>query len=713
MLVYSRRFTVWLVSFLAVLVIYFIYNRLSRTPPIVESGSRQIVEPAADVCDSNSKVGKVGDVGVGVVKNARYTTLNAQKQVEREFGFKELLHQDGNEWEIEDPYMTIYRRDFKCKLSGKRARVVVETAGGRVTPKEGLLTGDVRIQIWPRSKGGFGEGVLYLDDVAFVGEKSMFSTAGLVEFVSDDVQLAGTGMELVYNGDAERLELLKITKLQSLRIKRWSRGTVLGSTSLTTGGSGSPRQGAGGAEEGREGKRTGKSGQEYRCVFDKNVVIETLKERLLADVVSISDIFVRGGEAGESGTEAPSSEQGAEESTSAIGGQRDANWAAVETAGDVAISCEGGVVITPMDSVAGQMTEVPASLASLRGRSGPLATPMQAGQAPSTSSGQEAEATRGGKAMFCGWMVDYSVATGEAIASGSSQIMFDVNERVKDGASKPATVKITSQRQARFEPASNKVFFEGDCRGTVTQEQGDAVQQYFILADSLEIDLAQKDGNRPGTTLDVERLVATGGEVHLASTKNIGERLLGGVELKGAGMDYIVASRDFFLSGPGLLKVDNSQTDESQKGLGRFSLQRKCYAVVRNFNVLKFVGGSNHLVVDSNGGSVLLDYFPLTEEGGEDKVAVTASHVEADILETAQKRTELTGLVAKGAVTYEDKAVQVAGGELVFDANSAVINVYGDKSQPVMFNGAIVDTVRRDLKTGKWNTRIKGPGAIK
>ena len=436
MLLYSRRFTVWLVSFLAVMVIYFIYNRLSRTPLIVESGSRQIVEPAADVCDSNSKVGMVGEVGVGVVRNARYITLNAQKQVEREFGFKELLHQDGNEWEIEEPYMTIYRRDFKCELRGKRARVVVETAAGQVTPKEGLLTGDVTIRIWPRSKGGFGEGVLYLDDVAFVGEKSMFSTAGLVEYVSNDVRLAGTGMELVYNGDAERLELLKITKLQSLRVRRWSRGTVLGSTSLTTGGSGSPRQGTSGVEEGQEGNKASKPGQSYRCVLDKNVVIETVRERLLAEVVLINDIFVRGGEAGEAGIKAPPGEQGEVGATSAIGGQRDANWAAVETAGDVAISCDGGVVITPMDSAGGQMTQ------------------SYAGQAPSTSSpdkdfrgraGQEAEAlrcdsgqaTRGGKAMFCGWRFDFSVATGEAVAPGASQITFDVNDKSQGAGGRP------------------------------------------------------------------------------------------------------------------------------------------------------------------------------------------------------------------------------------------------------------------------------------
>ena len=89
MFFHSRRFNVWLVSFLAVLVIYFIYNRLSRTPPITTSDSGQPAESIMDVCDSNGKVGMVGEVGVGVVKNVRYTTLNAQKQVEREFGFED------------------------------------------------------------------------------------------------------------------------------------------------------------------------------------------------------------------------------------------------------------------------------------------------------------------------------------------------------------------------------------------------------------------------------------------------------------------------------------------------------------------------------------------------------------------------------------------------------------------------------------------------
>ena len=146
----SRRFSVWLVSFLMVSVIYFVYNRMSRTPRITIS-HKQNMTMIADACDANKSVGKVGNVGVETVRNVRYTKLNKEKQVEAEFGFEELLHQDGNDWEIERPYYTMYRRGFKCSISGKRARVTVETSGGRVTPKQGLLTGNVMIKIWPRS----------------------------------------------------------------------------------------------------------------------------------------------------------------------------------------------------------------------------------------------------------------------------------------------------------------------------------------------------------------------------------------------------------------------------------------------------------------------------------------------------------------------------------------------------------------------------------
>jgi hypothetical protein len=520
-------------------------------------------------------------------------------------------------------------------------------------------------------------------------------------------------MKLVFGGDAGQIELLKLEKLQSLHIKRQKGRTAPGAD----GGQGPQGERAGKPLRQAQGRRGGF----YKCVLDSNVVIETAGERLLGDVVTITDIFIAGAEPNESAEVSTSDQNQPKESTRTIV-QEDANLAA----GDIAISCDGSVVISPMDSVGAQKTEGPAS---------PLATPRQAGLETVVRGGPASPSTRAeaGKTMFRGQKITYSVATGEAIAEGRSQIIFDVNGKysagASDGGSMPATVSIKAQRRAVFSPESNEIIFEGDCRGTISQPirlsalspttiiegrqaDGNAIQQYIVLGDKLEIDLKQKEGSVGRSSPDIERLVATGDVVHLASTKKIGERLLSGVELKCARLDYLADDGNWIATGPGLIKVDNSQTDEPQKGLGRFSLRRKCYAFLRQFDELKFDGQLNHLTADRSGGSMLVDYFPLTESGA-DNVAVTASHVEADILETAGGRMEVSAFVARGAVTYEDKDKQFAGNIFIYDSYSGIINVYGDKSRPCLFNGAIVDTVQYDLKTNKANTKIKAPGAIK
>jgi hypothetical protein len=697
MLLYSRRFTIWLVSFLAVLVVYFIYNRLSRTPPIPTDASMTPAGQLADVCDSNGKVGMVGDVGVGVVKNARYVTLNAQKQVEREFGFQELLHQDGNDWEIEKPYMNIYRRSFRCEIKGERAKVAVEVAGGRVTPKQGMLMGNVTIRIWPQQ--GPGETTIHLDDVGFSADKSLFSTAGPIELVSDNIKMTGNGMKIVYNGDDERLERLQITNLQSLRIKRWSEGTVLRST---------PDADANNQKQKSENERASKHGKYYQCTLDKNVRIETPNEQLLADALLINDIFIPGGSAEQAGKETSPDDNAAPIPSS----NKPQAAVSTESPSDISITCDGGIIVVPMNAQAEKE--------SLK---------QQTTYADIIAQ-QDANTYPVGKTTFRGGNVTYSAATGEAVAIGPSSIAFDVNEKTKDGAGSPATVRITSRRQAAFSPASNKSIFEGDCNCTVSQEQGKTLQQYMVLADKLEIDLAKKNpGKAYDSSLSVSRLIASGGNTHLASTKKMvrppstssgqagapqaGDKLLVGLELKCASIDYYTADGNFFAVGPGLIKVDNSQTDEPQEKLGRFSLRRKCYAFLRNFDSLAFSGQSKHLIADSKGGSLLVDYLPLVEGRGNEKVSVTASRVEADIAETLTGRMELRDLLAKGAVTYEDKNTQVVGSEFIYDANTALIDIRGDKSRPCNFNGAILDAVRYDTKTGKWNTRLKGPGAIR
>lgn len=689
MLLYSRRFTIGLVSFLAVLVVYFIYNRLSRTPLIPTDITMTPAGQLADVCDSNVNVGKVGDVGVGIIKSARYVTRNAQKQVQREFGFEELLHQDGNNWEIEKPYMNIYRQNFNCLITGERAIVAVEMAGGQVTPRQGMLMGNVIIRILPKQKDVVGETTIYLDDIAFSADKSLFSTAGPIELVSENIRLTGTGVEIVYNGDDERLERLQITNLQSLRVKKWSEGSVLRST-----------PDANANNQKGESEQASKQGKYYQCTLDKNVRIETPNERLFADALLINDIFAQDSSAGQDVNKS----------------SPDGNFAPIpasnkpqaaiseESPSDITINCDGGIIVTP------------------RGTSAEKKSPKQQTAYAEIIAQQDANASPVGKTTFRGGNVAYSAITGEAVAIGLSSVAFDVNEKTEDGAGRPGTVRITSRRRAMFSPASNKSTFEGDCRCTVSQAEDAILQQYIVLADKLEIDLVKRDTNNDsGQAMDVNRMIATGPGVHLASTKKTvrpgspqaGEKLLTGMELKCASMDYDTTDGNFFAAGPGLIKVDNSQTDEPQENLDRFSLRRKSYALMRNFDWLSYAGQSKHLIADSKGGSLLVDYFPLVEGRGSEKVSITASHVEADINEMPTGRTEIQDMQATGAVTYEDKDTQVIGNEFIYDANTALIDIKGDKVRPCIFNGAVIDAVRYDTKTGKWNTHLKGPGAIR
>jgi hypothetical protein len=238
------------------------------------------------------------------------------------------------------------------------------------------------------------------------------------------------------------------------------------------------------------------------------------------------------------------------------------------------------------------------------------------------------------------------------------------------------------------------------------------VRRYFIIGESLVVDLI-KEKTEGKDAPSIKHFAATGDIVHLAGTRMAGQRLLGGVELKCTRIDYDAVEDKFTAIGPGLIKMDNSQTDELQKGLGRFSLRRKCYAFLRNFDYLEFNRRGNHLLAYSKEDSMLADLIPVSNSDSRDKVAVTASRVEADVVETSAGRTELAGLVAKGAVTYEDSDVQCAGGEFVYDIDGPFISMRGDGTRPCIFNGAIVDSAWRDPKTGKWQTRLKGPGAIK
>ena len=107
-----------------------------------------------------------------------------------------------------------------------------------------------------------------------------------------------------------------------------------------------------------------------------------------------------------------------------------------------------------------------------------------------------------------------------------------------------------------------------------------------------------------------------------------------------------------------------------------------------------------------------MDYFPAVDGRYDEHVSVKASHVEALLYELPGGGTELSKLTATGGIEYEDKDNQFIGSELFYDHETAVVKVNGDESQPCYYNGVLVDGIEMNVRTGRVEAEIVGPGTF-
>jgi len=123
---------------------------------------------------------------------------------------------------------------------------------------------------------------------------------------------------------------------------------------------------------------------------------------------------------------------------------------------------------------------------------------------------------------------------------------------------------------------------------------------------------------------------------------------------------------------------------------------------------------TSRIVAQADRRALLVDYIPAGVEKSDDKVAFSAGRIEAAIHQAPQGgQTELTELTADNGVTYEDKDIHFEGSRFTFDAKTSLINAQGGPSEPCLLNGALVDALEYNIKTGKVKAQVKGPGAIR
>jgi len=703
-----RTILVGLISLAVILAIYLLYSHVSETPHIDIDQTGQFIDTIADsnIGDFDREIGKIGDVGIGALTKTVFRHLK-NGQVDRELGFEELLHEVRGEWEVEKPYINIYQPNFKCYVTADRGTVQVETAAGRPSPRDATFTGNVVIHLLPESGSDIKESSIYLDDVAFVSEKSLLSTTGPIRFVSQNAQMLGTGLELIYNEQLDRLELFRIINLESLRLKSLQTGLFSGNTQRKKRLANMPEVSSANTEaEARQTVEQG-VGEYYKCVLSKNVIIDSPEQLVFAkDHVSISNIFWSRSSDEKSYPE----QQGTREERR---GKKDEGRATrEEESGDIIVTCDNDVVLVPVNSAREQNNSDTISVEA--------ALPLKKHPKSSVDAA--------GRPTFVTRRIDYDIATGDAIAPGLSELTFyavSTADTVRKESAVP--VKITAQKETKFLSASNQVIFEGDCVCTMLRTEPNNVQQkYTLTAPKLTTNLkssilrpdsvvTSEDGRAASQGSSLEHLTADGGVVKLMSRKKMNGQSLGGADLECHRLDYDTDQEMFEATGPGEIVLDNSKIPEPNEQLSRFSFRRPCYAFLRDFAILKYFQKDNRIVADAEpGGKLWIDYFPIVGGQYGQQVVATATHADVSLMQAADGQTELSALTASGAVTYadKDKNNEFAGSALFYDYKKAIMKVHGDESQPCYYNGALVDEIECDLKTGKVKARIAGPGVM-
>jgi hypothetical protein len=361
------------------------------------------------------------------------------------------------------------------------------------------------------------------------------------------------------------------------------------------------------------------------------------------------------------------------------------------------------------------------------------------------SGGVKVEVTEAAKLenqiVFNTPQLEYKALTDEIIATGLSRLNFYTNDLTALQNDR-VPVEITANEVTKFTLADNRIVFSGDTRCIKNSSESEINKKYVLTAPRLTVDLASSDISFFGTsTTDVKHLTADGGIVQLTAARSRAQQRLGFVKLKGFSFEYDAVERIFQATGPGILIMDNTTADsadqltkydsqqllslaapdkinqpEPRKSAGQefdtFSLKKQCYAFIQNFDALNYYFMTNRVVAVAKNTSVLISYVPVIKGRYGDKVELTCDRVAADLAKTPRGNTELLRLLATGSVTYADADNQFVGGRMFYSGERSFIKANADEIQSCLLNGTLVDSIEYDLRSGKINAKIKGPGAL-
>ncbi|HBG28061.1 MAG: hypothetical protein A2Y10_17050 [Planctomycetes bacterium GWF2_41_51] len=705
----GRKFKIWLVSTCAVLAAFALYKMFGDTGNIQISKPdyKNILDTNGIPVDSNS--GRIGQAKVGDVGKASFRTVNPKtRKLERVIGFEKVLHKTGDEWQLDKPYMNVYQENIRCDIKADTGIVEIENLeGAKPSAKQAVMKGNVVVHI--HGQGKRSDSFIYLNEVAFDNDRSMLWSKDDITFVSQEAELAGKGMEIVYNNATSRLEFLKIKKVDYLNIKDIVKNADVKTTEVINEPNDLVKSSEmiASAEEPQteiqqgEPNETASRKEDYLCLFRDNVRIEYKEEVVMADEISITNLMLsqkkekskKGQQQSAKSEDNTLVEKKKETNTNSVEKIVQPSQPAVETKGNViaTVKCDGPMIIRPVN--AKEYEEIkPAKFKGFN----QLNSAMRK--------------TLGERNLLIAEKIKYNIETETADANGQVELVFYPQIQTDTGKQKVPFI-IAAAEGAKFSIPDNQAIFFGDVKGVFVKQTDSFEEQNIFYGSKLIADLAEKQESKDVmASSDISHITILGPNVRLESIKTMGETKLSHARLKSERIDYDRLTENIIATGKGKIEYSNTAQNLRQSS-GKNKLDKPCFTLAEGFTKLVWDTNTMHVRATSDEtAGIHIGYLPVLETGYGPRTTVDTKQIDIDYYEPTAGRTELKKLVASGGIVYHEQGGnEFAGKELNYDAIEEYMTVNGSEEMPCMLNGVFADGIEYNLKTGTANA-VLGSG---
>jgi len=168
-----------------------------------------------------------GQMGSRDVERTRFVHWDIEGQIDREFGFEQLIREEGDRWTIAKPRLKQSAGKMRCHVRADRGELRLDGALNQPTPDGGTFRGNVVIEITSSEPDSIDACTLYLDEVTFSAQNKRFTSSGPVRLVCGATELAGRGLELSFDEPQDLSDPSRLTVIAGVGVRIAPSGSLI------------------------------------------------------------------------------------------------------------------------------------------------------------------------------------------------------------------------------------------------------------------------------------------------------------------------------------------------------------------------------------------------------------------------------------------------------------------------------------------------------